>query len=347
MAEKKTPIIIKKKSGGHGAAHGGSWKVAYADFVTAMMAFFLLMWLLGSTSAPKKAAIADYFQQFSILEPGGFSVITGEFKGQVVQTPEHGGQQPPELPPENEIPADTMREKPSPGEKPGFEQERPTGKAPAPSDKAQNAQETTPPSPEQLQQALTTAIDSRLKELQDQVYVGPMENGVQIQVVDAQGRPLFQKGGVELTEVGKKALAAVTASIKNLPNKIAIEGHTDAYAFSGSRYTNWELSTQRASSARREMETQGLSSDRLVRVSGYASTLPLDSKDPYDPRNRRISVLVYDKPPVLEKPTLLDKATIKKDMSLPVPPQAPPVRNDLEQNGTDIHGTYRAPIQKP
>jgi len=340
MADKKTPIIIKKKGGGHAAAHGGSWKVAYADFVTAMMAFFLLMWLVNMTPQTKKVQLADYFQQFSILDPGGMAVMRGDYKGQVLQAPEQGGEKAPELPPENPIPAESMKDQVTPGEKPGFAQPRPTGKAPVPSDVTA---EQGHPGKEQIEQALGRAIDQRLKDFKEQVFVNATDNGVQIQVVDSQGRPLFQKGSIELTDVGKKALAAVTETIKNLPNKIAIEGHTDAYTFVSARYTNWELSTSRASTARREMESLGLNSDKLVRVAGYAATKPFVADAPFDPQNRRISILIFDTPAAVEP------SSIKKDMTLPTPtPQPAPIqKNDLEQNGTDIHGSFRAPLQRP
>jgi chemotaxis protein MotB len=240
-------VVKKKVEGGH---HGGSWKVAYADFVTAMMAFFLLMWLITMVAPERRARVATYFKSFSIFEKSGISfmnkqeAIVNETGGEVTVPKEY--------------------------------------------DSTAGGGMTR----EQLHQKLRDEIERKLAEVKDQILVEVFDGGVRIQLVDKAGQPLFPLGGASLTPVGRKMLEVVAGGIKDVPNKIAIEGHTDALSYSSSRYTNWELSTERASAARKALETSGLDPDRLAQVSGYAATLPLIRENPNDPRNRRISIIV-------------------------------------------------------
>ncbi|MBE0569829.1 MAG: OmpA family protein [Deltaproteobacteria bacterium] len=253
MSSQKNIIIktVKKKvAGGH---HGGSWKVAYADFVTGMMAFFLLMWLLSMTAPEKRARVSSYFKHFSIFEKAGSSAMMDK---QVAILSESGG--------EISVPKEYYHQG--------------GGK--------------TEMTPEQLREKLTGEMRDKLKGLEDQVLVEVFEGGVRIQLVDKAGQPIFPLGGADPTPIGKKMLEAVAGSIKEVPNKIAIEGHTDALSYSSGRYTNWELSTDRASAARKELETYGLNPDSLALVAGYAATLPLIKDNPNDPRNRRISIIM-------------------------------------------------------
>ncbi|HEX7519893.1 MAG TPA: OmpA family protein, partial [Candidatus Deferrimicrobium sp.] len=128
--------------------------------------------------------------------------------------------------------------------------------------------------------------------VKDQVLVEVFEGGVRIQLVDKDGRLIFPLGSAEPTQAARKIFDVIAGSIKDVPNKIAIEGHTDALTYSSGRYTNWELSTERASAARKELEEHGLDPDRLTRVSGFAATEPLIKGNPNDPRNRRISIIL-------------------------------------------------------
>ena len=237
MSEAVRKVIIKKVKKKHGEGHhGGSWKVAYADFVTAMMAFFLLLWLLSMVSEDKRIAMAEYFKSFSLFkesgktfQPGSAFVITDHIKKA-------------ELKPENV--AATMKK------------------------------------------SLKNKANS------DQILIDVIEGGVRIQIVDKEGSPMFQLGSAEPTAKAKEILSIVYEEIKALDGKIAIEGHTDAAPFRGDQITNWELSTNRASAARRMLESNGFDPARVARVVGYADTELLVKDQPKDPQNRRISIIL-------------------------------------------------------
>lgn len=243
MAARKL-IILRVKPKTREKVHGSSWKVAYADFVTALMAFFLLMWMLAMVAPAKRAEVARYFKEYNLVGKGSPGAI--QTQGSVARG-------------EPESPAEPI------------------------------------PASEQLRQDLAQIINARLGDLRDQVWVDTFEAGVRVQVVDKQGRLMFQLGSAKLTEDAKRALKVIAESIKGLENRIAIEGHTDALNYSTTKYTNWELSTARASEARQELERHGLDPDRLIKVAGYAAVDPLIRANPYAPQNRRISILIYDK----------------------------------------------------
>lgn len=252
MKGQKVVIIKKVKKRGHEGSHGGSWKVAYADFVTAMMAFFLLLWLLSMVSPEKRARVATYFKSFSLFEKSGSSMVM-EYPGSV--TGDSGGE---------------------------------FGKLEQ--DFAKGATDVL--KPEALKEKLRHEIQSKLSDIQDQVMVDSYKGSVRIQLVDKEGRPMFALGSPELSPDARKILSVIAESIKGLENKIAIEGHTDALSYSSGRYTNWELSTDRASAARKELEQNGINPDKLSMVAGYAATEPLIRDNPNDPRNRRISIML-------------------------------------------------------
>jgi chemotaxis protein MotB len=245
-------IVIKtvRKRPREGGSHGGSWKVAYADFVTAMMAFFLLMWLITMVAPEKRARVASYFKHFSIFQKSGTSFM--DRNASILN--ETGG--------EVTVPKEMTK---------GIK-----GRM----------------SREELKEKLRVDMENRLSDVKDQVLVEVFEGGVRIQLIDKAGRPIFPLGGTEPSPVARKIFQVIADNIKDVPNKIIIEGHTDALSYSSSRYTNWELSTERASAARKELEADGLDPDRLARVSGYAATEPLIKEDPNDPRNRRISIIL-------------------------------------------------------
>lgn len=251
-------IVLKKgkKAPPHGG-HGSAWKVAYADFVTAMMAFFLLLWLLTMVEPEKRARLSNYFKEFSIFEKGGASFM--------------------EVTPKEDL-VDLMKEKGMTASK----GKRPTG-----------LRGTTARELEEMKERLKNEIESKLSDAKDQVLVDIFEGGVRIQLMDKDGSPMFPLGSSELTLMARRILLVISESIKEEPSKVAIEGHTDAYGYSTNRYTNWELSTDRASAARKELEGNGLDPRRLIRVAGFAATEPLIKENPFDPRNRRISILLY------------------------------------------------------
>lgn len=284
MADKKSTIIIKKIRKGHEGHHGGQWKVAYADFVTAMMAFFLLMWLITMVSPEKRAAVAEYFKHFTLFQESGQSFM--QESSQIFQ--QAGG----------EVKTSTTEFGKGAGEL----------------------------SAEDLKERLKKAIEEKLKALKDQAIVDIFEGGVRIQLVDLEGKPMFQPGSAQLSPGAKEILKIVTENIKDIPNRIAVEGHTDAAPLRAGRITNWELSTERASSARRELEANGVSPDRIARVVGYADTELLIKDNPNDPRNRRISIILLqskvEQPSKVQEP-LQPPAPAPKPVQ-PLPPQAQP-----------------------
>lgn len=257
-------VIIKKvKKANHEAHHGGGWKVAYADFMTAMMAFFLLLWLITMVAPEKRARVSNYFKHFSIFEKSGNTFLDMK-----------------KAPKVNLVGADSLEE-------PGAAEI--ALETPAAAKKTQENEKAT----EQVKETLTQEVALNLPELQDQILVSTFEGGVRIEMVDKEGSAMFSLGGQEISPPGKKLLKIIAESVINSKHRIAIEGHTDAYNYGTSRFSNWELSTERASAARREMERCGLPADRLVRVAGYAATEPLVKDNPFDPKNRRISILLF------------------------------------------------------
>jgi chemotaxis protein MotB len=248
MEEKSRPIIVKKVKKRHGGHHGGSWKVAYADFVTAMMAFFLLMWLLNMASPEKKVRLSDYFQHFSIFQGGGMPMVG--------------------------MSGPSMVAPPTPSQ--------PVGKPFL----------VGGVSKEDLRDKIKQAIEEKLKALKDQVMVDVFQGGVRIQIVDTAGSSMFPSGVAVPNEKADAILKVLAENIKDTPYKIAVEGHTDSAPFRGGQITNWELSTARASAARRELEKDGIDPGRIARVVGYADTEPLNKENPMDPKNRRISILL-------------------------------------------------------
>jgi len=254
----QTPIIKKIKKKGHEQGHGGSWKVAYADFVTAMMAFFLLLWLVSMVSEDKRARVSEYFKSFNLFDKGGKSFVADfENSKSSIKLIDVGGAK-------------------------NASQENNTENAAGGS------------SADQIKDKLKKEVEEKLSNMKDQVLVDIFEGAVRIEIVDKNGgSAMFDSGSKEMTEEGKRAFKVIADNLKNISGKIAIEGHTDASTYTGRQYSNWELSTDRASAARRELENSGLSPDRLIRVAGYAATDPLIPEDPFDPKNRRISIRVF------------------------------------------------------
>lgn len=250
MKEQKLIIKKIKKVSGEGH-HGGSWKVAYADFVTAMMAFFLLLWLITMVSPEKRAKVAAYFKHFSIFEQGGSSFM--EKSSEVFS---EAGESSKKIPYEM------------------FGQGTPSIK------------------PEEFKEAIKRAIEDKLSDIRDQVIVDIFEGGVRIQLVDKEGKPMFDLGSSTPTPIAKRILQVIGDNIKSLSNPVAVEGHTDSLTYKSSSYSNWELSTERALTARKELERYGLDPSRITRVAGYADTVPFIKEDPKDPRNRRISIIL-------------------------------------------------------
>jgi chemotaxis protein MotB len=273
------PVIVRRSRRGedHGGHHGGAWKIAYADFVTAMMAFFLLMWLLGSTSKYDKQGIEDYFNTPLSSLLGG-NEGTAAARPSVVQG---GGR-------------DISDTRPGDGRKSQTE----TQPAPlatvaptvAPSDAARL---------EQLKAKLTTLIEQSpaLKAFKDQIRISITNEGLRIEIVDSQNRPMFPSGNAKLQPYAVTILTQIGAALNDVDNRISIAGHTDAvpYTAGPEGYSNWELSSERANAARRSLVAGGMHGEKLLQVRGLADVLPLNSNVADEPTNRRISILVLNK----------------------------------------------------
>jgi chemotaxis protein MotB len=277
-AKKLQPIIIKRvKKGGH-AVHGGAWKIAYADFVTAMMAFFLLMWLLGSTSEGDKKGLSDYFQSpLKVAMQGGAgagasnSVITGggnDLTQSAGQAKRGDG-------------ADKSARKMS-GEKLKAEVARRDAKMLA----ALSAKI-----------AGVIANNPKMSEFSSQIKLEITPDGLQIQIVDDQKRPMFDSGSATVKPYMRDILREIGIALLDVENKISLDGHTDrsSYANAARGYSNWELSSDRANASRRELAAAGMPEEKLARVVGMASSLLLEPENPLSPSNRRISILVMTK----------------------------------------------------
>ena len=277
----KRPIVIKrikKYAAGH---HGGAWKIAYADFVTAMMAFFLLMWLLGSTAKGDLKGIAEYFQtplkvallggsgsgdSNSILKGGGKDLTRSEGQVQQGETPQVKLVLDPKT-----SKAAILR----------AEREKEAAKLKA------------------LKANIEKVIDGNaaLKKFKNQILLDITSEGLRIQIVDEQNRPMFQSGRAQLESYTKEILHEIGKTLNEVPNKISLSGHTDAALYSGGSkgYSNWELSADRANASRRELITGGMSDDKIVRVVGLASAVLFKPDEPLNPINRRISIIVMNK----------------------------------------------------
>ncbi|MGA3161390.1 MAG: flagellar motor protein MotB [Terracidiphilus sp.] len=259
MAPSKTqPIIIIKKVIGHGGHHGGAWKVAYADFVTALMALFIVLWLMGSSEQVKKA-IAGYFN-----DPKG--------SGKLLGTMMNG-----------------------------------TGKnatAPATTDELQK-----------LKEKLEEEIKARneLEKLSKQIEITITPEGLRIELIEGKDGTFFQSGSAKLSESGQVLLALLGKELKTIPNSLLIEGHTDATPYASNLgYSNWDLSADRANSARRLLQQDGVRTDQVTQVRGYADQMLRVKNNPTDPSNRRISILVKndnEKVPTLSADGIVNGST--------------------------------------
>jgi chemotaxis protein MotB len=236
-ASKVQPIIVIKKKGGHAGHHGGAWKVAYADFVTAMMALFIVLWLMNSSEQIKKA-VAGYFN-----DPKGTGNLLGTTMNGTGTTMQQAG-------------ADSLQK---------------------------------------LKDKLNQEIGERaeLKKLSKQIEMSITSEGLRIELLEDKNGTFYQSGSPKLSASGQELLALLAAELKTLPNPLLIEGHTDATPYSSdANYSNWELSADRANAARRLLQQDGVRSNQVTQVRGYADQLLRTKDDPTNPSNRRISILV-------------------------------------------------------
>ena len=276
-AKKLQPIIVKRvKKGGHGH-HGGAWKIAYADFVTAMMAFFLLMWLLGSTTEGDKKGIADYFQ--SPLKVG---LAGGSGSGDSSHVLKGGGQ----------------------------DLTRATGQVKRGDVEAERRSVNLQVLKQEQVRAEIARLEDLKKKVEDKIAASPKlapmasqlrldmtRDGLRIQITDEQNRPMFASGSAVVQPYLRELLREIGQVLRSVPNPLTLEGHTDAQAFSaGDRgYSNWELSADRANASRRELAAGGLPEGRVLRVQGLASSTLFDAREPQSASNRRISIIVMNR----------------------------------------------------
>jgi chemotaxis protein MotB len=288
VANDKAPrpiIIVKRPKKGGGGHHGGAWKVAYADFVTAMMAFFLVMWLVMAVNQEQRAAIFEYFKNPSMQEgkapkqapgqmgPGGASTSVINL---------HGGLDSPK--------AQVMQSQ-------GFgalQEARPTTIEEA----KKLAEAAERKKLESLLEDLKKAIENSqaLKPFKDQLLLDITPEGLRIQIVDAQNRPMFDLGSSHLKGYTAQILQELAAYLNTVPNRLSLSGHTDTTPYMAQNgYTNWDLSADRANAARRALEAGGLGVDKVARVVGLSSSVLFDKLNPRNPINRRISIIVMTK----------------------------------------------------
>jgi chemotaxis protein MotB len=302
MANDGAIIIRRIKKDSHGVHHGGAWKVAYADFVTAMMAFFLLMWLINTTTPEQKRGIADYFaaQSISQTSSGSGGVLGGKILGeQGARAAGVASINQKDSPP---APSDPTRSKDNSNKRGGSTDAQ--GKSPssqAQSDSSDHASAATrdeqfTSAAESIRQAMQDSPD--IADLSRQVMIDQTPEGLRIQLVDQDGRPMFQPGTTEPMPYTKKLLQAVAKIIDRLPNRISISGHTGGKASEGA-VSNWDLSAARANAARAIITDAGVDPDRIYEVVGKAGSDPLLPEDPNASANRRLSiVLLREAPPV-------------------------------------------------
>ena len=271
------PIVVKKIKKTAAGSHGGAWKIAYADFVTAMMAFFMLMWLLGSTTKGDLQGIADYFQNplkvsmaggsgsgdsSSLIQGGGkdLTATVGQVKAGDIEAPRK---------------AINLQKLKAEFEK--AERERLAG----------------------LKAELETMIDANptLKQFKSQLLLDLTSEGLRIQIVDEKNRPMFDSASSEVKPYTRVILREIGKTLNNVENHISLSGHTDATPFAGGGrdFSNWELSTNRANASRRELVAGGMVDQKVMRVVGQASTVLYDKQDAYNPINRRISIVIMNK----------------------------------------------------
>jgi len=276
MAAKAQPIIVVKKKGSHGIHHGGAWKVAYADFVTAMMSLFIVLWLMNSSEKVKRA-VAGYFN-----DPRGTGSLMGTTKSGTGKGTSI-----------SQVPTEELQE---------------------------------------LKDKLEQEIKARkeLEKLSKQIEITITPEGLRIELIEGKNGTFFQSGSAKLSENGQELLALLAKELKTLPNSLLIEGHTDASPYSSELgYSNWDLSADRANSARRLLQQDGVRADQVTQVRGYADQMLRIKDNPTDPSNRRISILVKNDNEKVK--TLSADGVVNGSTPLPVTAKTPtPVGNSAK-----------------
>jgi len=278
MTAKAQPIIVIKKKGCHGGHHGGAWKVAYADFVTALMSLFIVLWLMGQSEQVKKA-VAGYFN-----DPKGTANLLGTtMSGNGVNVTTQVNQDKKKL--------------------------------------------------QELKERLEKEIQARkdLEKLSKQIEITITPEGLRIELIETKNGTFYQSGSAQLSPSGQELLALLASELKTLPNQLLIEGHTDAAQYStDASYSNWELSADRANAARRLLQADGVRSDQVTQVRGFADQMLRVKSNPYDPSNRRITILVKNQDAATSAPEIPHAHVVDNEPSRPPEaanfsgPQPPP-----------------------
>jgi len=287
VGEAPTIIIKKIKKGEHAGHHGGAWKVAYADFVTAMMAFFLLMWLINTTSPEQKRGIADYFAPASVSQTtSGSGGILGGTSLSDSGTKSSGSK---------DIVQALAPEAPPNVTQTGQSQTQSQQTSQGADQKADDAALTS--AAQSLRQAMQDMPE--LAELSKQIIVDQTPEGLRVQLVDQEGRSMFKEGSAEPNDRANVLLQAVARVVNKLPNRVTIAGHTSASAGGAKPEGDWALSSARADASRQILERAGVDADRIYQVAGKAASDPLYPDDPMLPGNRRITITLLREAPVL------------------------------------------------
>jgi chemotaxis protein MotB len=279
--EDKRPIVIKRIKKVAAGAHGGAWKIAYADFVTAMMAFFLLMWLLGSTAKGDLKGISEYFKtplRVALAGGSGSGDSSSIIKGGGTDLTKSTGQvKNGDVPSEKKM----ITIKAATEELLKLEKDKELEKL------------------KELKKSIENAINSnaKLAQFKSQILLDITSEGLRIQIVDEKNRPMFKTGSSVLEPYTKEILQEIGKTMNQMPNKVSLSGHTDAQPYAADRkgFSNWDLSADRANASRRELISGGMDEAKVVRVVGLSSAVLFDKSDPFNPINRRISIIVLNK----------------------------------------------------
>ena len=296
--EALAPIIVKKIAAGHGGAHGGAWKIALADMMTAMMAFFLLMWILGATNDSQRKSVADYFKPASqsqitmgalagsngilggrsIIDPDGFPYTAKQTAAMERLTPRsEGGPTENDPSPNSENARDNDAKNQNQTEGQGGSQSKDSA------------------SFDQLEKEVKEQLQANpaLEQVKNQVQFVRDKEGLRIEVIDKADFSMFPLGTTKLQPKAQALLGEIAKSLEAMPNKISVRGHTDSVGFANKEgRNNWSLSAERAETTRATLEKSGVAASRFVQIEGVADTVPYNTNDPKDPRNRRISITV-------------------------------------------------------